>query len=286
MIQMNNYNNDASLRITTTLLYSPRLAERGEPHISTTGSSRISPIYLQTFHLDRLLASARALDWPLAAQKVAQYKENTDFDDLVEQHIKTQASPAESQDQSHRVRVLISKESDLEVESSRITSTLTRSQYNGTFFPFSFSDQIDSGSQQFCEIHVDTAPTVPSLFTTHKTNHRPHYDVSRSRTGITHLPATSAEVLLFNPNGEIMEASLSTVYFLRGGKWITPQGEIGGNIGVTRRWALNQRLCVEGVVTIQSLKQREVIWISNAVRGFIPGMLDLGNGQTLINLIE
>ena len=40
-----------------------------------------------------------------------------------------------------------------------------------------------------------------------------------------------AEILLVNHNGEIMEGSITTPYFLREGEWITPSAKCGGNLG-------------------------------------------------------
>ncbi|RVX75565.1 hypothetical protein B0A52_00918 [Exophiala mesophila] len=160
----------------------------------------------------------------------------------------------------------------------------------------------DPSPESLCQLGVDTQATASTLFTTHKTSYRAPYDTARSRSHSPQLtpttPPTKAEVLLFNPQREITEASFSTVYFFRGGQWITPHASCGGNLGVTRRRALAGGFCVEGVVTLpssgagplQSKKQieetrvggqpwqiqhGEIVWLSNAVRGFFKARVAL-----------
>jgi len=76
------------------------------------------------------------------------------------------------------------------------------------------------------------------------------------------------EVLLFNYGDEIMEGSICTPYFFRGGHWITPNVSCGGNVGTTRRYALEQGLCEDGIIMKDSVKVGEMVVLSNGVRGF------------------
>ncbi|KAK5117018.1 hypothetical protein LTR62_006739 [Meristemomyces frigidus] len=119
-------------------------------------------------------------------------------------------------------------------------------------------------------IRLDNLPTQPTHSTAYKTSDRSSYDRARTSAGITSL-ADKTEVLLFNPQGEIMDASISTPYFFREGKWVTPAAVCGGQQGTTRRWALETGLCVEAVVGKGSLCEGEVVWLSNAVRGYFSG---------------
>jgi 4-amino-4-deoxychorismate lyase len=123
-------------------------------------------------------------------------------------------------------------------------------------------------------VYLDPHSIPPSIFTTHKTTHRPMYDAARKATNINDKSPTEAEVLLQNTNGEIMEASISTPYFYRNG-WITPPLSSGGNAGVTRRLALELDCCVEQVIKASDLQNGEMIWMSNGVRGFWQATLKL-----------
>ena len=105
---------------------------------------------------------------------------------------------------------------------------------------------------------------------------RKEYDVARKhipREAIKKTPLS--EILLVNQRGEVMEASFSTPYFLRGGSWITPAASCGGNIGTTRRWALEKRYCIEGIIDAKSLAHGEMIRLSNGARGFTAATIDL-----------
>lgn len=79
-------------------------------------------------------------------------------------------------------------------------------------------------------LHLDTEPTPPSSFTSLKTTHRPQYTSSRARAlpaeaGLTEQNpsgGTYHEVLMFNSVGEMTEGSTTSLYFFRGGRWVTP----------------------------------------------------------------
>lgn len=83
------------------------------------------------------------------------------------------------------------------------------------------------------------------------------------------------EALLINDAGEIMEGTITTPYFFREDRWVTPAARCGGNLGSTRRWALERELCVEGVVRGKEIRDGEGIWVSNGVRGFGWGKVEL-----------
>ena len=142
----------------------------------------------------------------------------------------------------------------------------------GTLFPLDLND-LFTHLPTF-DVFVSPITTTPSLFTSHKTTNRAQYDQVRSL-----IPATSnhsdeqrstrfAEILLINRNAEIMEGSITTPYFFRAGEWITPRAQCGGNLGTTRRYALEAGLCKEGIVTRESVQRGEKVVLSNGVRGF------------------
>ncbi|OQV02958.1 hypothetical protein CLAIMM_08066 isoform 2 [Cladophialophora immunda] len=190
-----------------------------------------------------------------------------------------------------RVRVLMSRDGQLAVEctvmgADRPLSTLTRAVDMYTSCPFAATVP-GEGEQRGaatppCHVTVDAQPTRTSLFTRHKTTHRAPYDDARARAGSPPLlPTTSPtarEVLLSNAAGQVTEASLSAVYFLRGGAWLTPRSDCGGLQSVTRLYALEAGWCDEGIVPVHEVAEGEVVWLSNAVRGFFPGVVKL-HGQ-------
>lgn len=268
---------DQSFRIITSLLYSSNLSS-GPANL---GVFYVDQVYLFDSHVERLKASAQAFGWSEALDALFEQDPGIVINHAIQNHISRQYGNNDLGNCSYRVRILVSQTGKVDVESSKTMSTAGPSSYNGVFFPSTLSLVHDETVWPMevppCTIYADAELTGPSLFTTHKTTRRNHYDDARARVGISNSPATRAEVLLVNSEGEIMEASLSTPYFLRGGQWITPRSSCGGNIGTTRRWALKRRLCEEGVVRVTDLRDGEEIWISNGVRGFIRGKIRLNN---------
>lgn len=116
-------------------------------------------------------------------------------------------------------------------------------------------------------IVLDTEPTEPAESTMFKTNDRSVYGRSRIDAGIMNF-AQPKEVLLFTPDNMVLDGSICTPYFYRNGQWVTPESSAGGLQGTTRRWALEQKLAVEEMVPVSSLRHGEIIWLSNGVRGF------------------
>lgn len=116
-------------------------------------------------------------------------------------------------------------------------------------------------------VRLDNQQTEISETTMYKTSDRTWYGRARAAAGIMTLTAT-AEVLLYNTDGDILDGSQTTPYFFRGGQWVTPSSASGGQQGTTRRWALEHSLCIEDVVPAASLRNGECIWLSNAVQGF------------------
>lgn len=84
------------------------------------------------------------------------------------------------------------------------------------------------------------------------------------------------EVLIVNDSKEeeVMEGCKFTPYFKRDNKWITPKASCGGNLGTTRRWAVDNGLCELGVVKLSSVKCGEIIVLSNGVKGFQAGIVE------------
>ncbi|RFU30961.1 hypothetical protein B7463_g5371, partial [Scytalidium lignicola] len=122
---------------------------------------------------------------------------------------------------------------------------------------------------------ADMGKTSPSSFTNYKTTRRSMYSESRKRAGIENLAETKEVLMISDKDDAIMEGSITTVFFWRNGKWVTPPTSSGGQIGVVRRWLLEKGLCVEEVVKVDSLVDGEEIWISNAVRGLVWGKVKL-----------
>jgi branched-subunit amino acid aminotransferase/4-amino-4-deoxychorismate lyase len=232
-----------------------------------------SPYYLLRLHQDRLLQAATNFKWVKAVAFLQQ---------PLEQFAETLDTFIPDRSKAWRLRIVVDPEGECAVDVHPATAWPLRCM----FLPTSF-DGLESLSDSFpWRLVVDSAATAPSQFTMYKTTSRDHYDAARKRVGIT-SPTDPVEALLFNPLGEVMEGSITCVYFKRRphhhskqerskAEWITPPLSSGGMISVSRQYALGHGFCVEQVIRVGELVDGEQCLISNGVRGFMPAILDLG----------
>lgn len=209
-----------------------------------------------SFHQSRLLASAKTFGLDTASERLSGTCGQRAIIDAIDKHMSAVKEPHET----HKLTLLVSLIGEITVTSSLVTQPL---------YDFSLpkaSSRLTDNVQ--AKVYISSHATNASFYTLHKTNHRPMYAAARSAAGIEHEAPTSTEVLLYNQEGQITEASLSTVYFLRNNSWITPASQCGGNLGATRALALSRGWCIEGLVGLKEVVPDEIIILSNGVRGF------------------
>ena len=156
-----------------------------------------------------------------------------------------------------------------------------------TLFPASLnSESLQPALSIPYTVTLNKSPTTPDHHTSYKTSNRISYDRARASANIISY-AEPKEVLLYNPSGEVMDGSITTPYFLINDQWITPAKACGGQQGTTRRWALAQGLCKEGVVNASLLQTAQTggqtIWLSNGVRGFFPARIKAHELKDLVS---
>lgn len=224
---------------------------------------------LLPYHRDRLLSAAQAFGWSEVVTFLTGDAGLQRLLSTAEEHLKTISKTPQAHGR-RKIKICVCKNNKFGVESNALVPTGSRSIFSLPVF-------LDKAAplDRLCTVKLDVETTTPSLFTSHKTSKRDEYDRARRKADISHQPPDIAEVLLFNPNQEVMECSLSTPYFFRDGRWVTPPLCSGGNAGVTRKLALESRLCREQVVFVEDLRNGETFWISNGVRGFLPAILSL-----------
>ncbi|PGH14955.1 hypothetical protein AJ80_05718 [Polytolypa hystricis UAMH7299] len=288
-----------NFQITTTIRYDPELSTNTSISIpASCPSPSRSPYYLLSYHRDRLLSAARDFQWDAAIAVLQQQQPNEDAPDaaaaarLANVLNKSIPDPA----QPWKLRVLLNESGNFTVEATPTTPFPSHILLLPSNKSTSFSDlaREDDDTQQPWLLRIDTQPTHPSLFTTHKTTMRDEYTASRERAGIS-SPRDRIEVVIWNPAGEVMEGSITTVYFRRkrrrgqlsssavdekeemdGDEWVTPPLSCGGNAATSRRYALASGMCSEEVVRVEDLVDGEEVWVSNGVRGFMPAIFERG----------
>ncbi|KAK8044682.1 hypothetical protein PG993_004706 [Apiospora rasikravindrae] len=247
-------------KLFTTLRYDPALlAAPGQGFTNLGWNQRPSPFYILDYHRDRMLQAATHWRWE-AAVKLISGEEGLR---RLEEYLRTAASSFS--DVPHRVKVTLGRDGQLDVHGD----------------PFNHGEKVAIRGAEW-QVLVDSKSTEGSEYTHFKTTKRHVYDDARNRVELR--PTDMKEVLLVNAtNGQVMEASLTTPYFWRSGRWVTPpipkdfvQGEgSGGNKGTSRRWALERGLAIEEPTLAADLVDGEECWLSNGARGFMPGRVKL-----------
>ncbi|KAJ5753940.1 uncharacterized protein N7511_008093 [Penicillium nucicola] len=216
-----------------------------------------SPYYLLAYHQDRLIAAARHFQMEKALAWLQQDLKS--FELFLDASIPNRSKP-------WRLRIVVNNNGNCTVDVNPTAAI----DLMGLLIPTLHT----APTVPVWKVYVDTECIVPSGFTTHKTTARDDYTAARLRAGIK-SPAETSEVLLVNPNNEIMEGSITTVYFQRDHMWITPPLSSGGNAGTTRRYAMSRGFCVEQIIRRNELVDGELCWLSNGVRGFMQGQVVL-----------
>lgn len=255
-----------SFQIISSLRYDPALPEAVSSYAEGYPEPLRSPYYLLAYHRARLITAARCFQWNKASEWLQQ--DLTSLERFLDGSIPDRQKP-------WRLRIVLDCNGNSSVD---VNPTAAIDPLN-LLVP-SVRPPTES---PIWRVYVDTQATSPSGFTTHKTTARDDYTAARSRAGIS-SPAETAEVLVVNPAGEIMEGSITTPYFrMRGSSglaWFTPPLSSGGNDGTTRRYALTQGFCMEQTIGRAQLVDGEECWLSNGVRGFIRGVVVLNRSPS------
>ncbi|CAK7565804.1 MAG: Aminodeoxychorismate lyase [Sporothrix epigloea] len=252
-----------------------------------------SPYYMLDFHRDRLLRAATHWGWEHAVAVVSGDAGLARLTEVLNQ------AAVDQKNGPNRCRITLSKDGQIGCEVTEATPTplpgLFPPQFPAPGFmtldPNSAGDAEVSlllqnlrkaAGQTPFEVTVDVDRTSSSQYTHFKTTRRQLYDAARNRAGITG-PELKEVLLVNSSSGVIMDGSISTVYFWRNGRWVTPpvppkygkEGGSGGLDGTTRRWALERKIAVEEEVRVDSLQHGEECWMSNGVRGYVFGIVNL-----------
>jgi branched-subunit amino acid aminotransferase/4-amino-4-deoxychorismate lyase len=175
-----------------------------------------------------------------------------------------------------RYRIAINKEGRMRTEFFEVPPTTLEALFPASLPP----PEKLKGKSKLVSIILDTEETEISPFTYQKTTMRDHYNTARERMAriLTDLDIndhhSDSEIILHSLKGEITEGSVTNVYFWRDG-WVTPPvGPEGGGLpGTARKYAFQRGFCREEKVMKGSIKTGDLVWISNGVRGFSPGMV-------------
>jgi 4-amino-4-deoxychorismate lyase len=244
---------DSGIDLFSSLRYDPLLTDILD-NSEFSQSRTPSPFYMLAYHRDRILQAAEHLNYDQAA-KVLRGGQGLELVlRKLTEIIDTQCpSPL-------RVRILVSPDGTLKVESNPVPVVRKETLYPSRLPPPKEAPQTQvssltggalilgkgdavSGDPPTSDpwvVMADPMKTAPTLYTSYKTTCRDMYNSARERVGIKDMAEKREVLLVSNNHGEIMEGSLTTPYLWRNGKWTTPHVSSGGQIGTTRRWALEK----------------------------------------------
>ena len=111
-------------------------------------------------------------------------------------------------------------------------------------------------SSNFCQAKLcQQEANLEQAFTYFKTTHRPHLTVGEQ------------EIIYHTADGKLLETSIGNLVLKMDGKLYTPPSQLGLLPGIYRQHLLENGQVEEEVLTVEDLKQAEVIYACNAVRG-------------------
>lgn len=241
-----------------------------------------STLYMLDFHRDRMLQAAEFWGWKNAINAISGETGLQRLSGYAESIV----AAAGNEDIPQRIKLVLNEDGSFTHAISPVTPTNLANLFPARIPPPGIEDlptqDGDPSKGHPFKVLVDDKSTNRSEFTHFKTTRRNMYDQARARARIT---ATDAkEVLMVNAmDYSVMEGSVTTPYLWRNNRWVTPPVSngfdrclgSGGQKGTSRRWALERSLAVEEPIKVDSLVHGEECWLSNGVRGFVFGKIDL-----------
>ncbi|POS75536.1 hypothetical protein DHEL01_v206063 [Diaporthe helianthi] len=280
-----------NFQLFTSLRFDPSLLQLGGSQQDGIGWNYTKPsaYYMLDYHRDRMLKAAWNWGWEKAVAAIDGVEGLARLESFV-----TEQLGQDTSGEPRRVKVLLSREGQLGLESSVVPATplanLFPKQLVGPDVDSAAHDQESPLGQLRLSppylVHLDARPTRRSQYTHYKTTKREMYDQARARAGLKPTDATQEVLIVDEATGAVMEGSLTTPYFLRGGRWVTPpvaekysaDHGSGGQDGTTRRWALERGLAIEEEIQSWDVSDGEAVWLSNGVRGFVLGRISKTEG--------
>ncbi|KAA8903034.1 aminotransferase [Sphaerosporella brunnea] len=249
---------DGEFAVFTSLRYDPQLLTCAA-NTAASSLSAPTPFYLLSHHRDRMLSAAEHFSYPPTT--TALLRDLSTFAQRLNQAVDVSGHALID----GQLKPILACEGAFTVEVTPVPAVPIEQ-----LFPNALPSAPASRGPEDWTIVLDEAPTAPSDFTSYKTTARKMYDDARMRAWIQSFKERK-EVLLWNEKHEIMEGSLTSVFVLKGGQWVTAAVGSGGQRGTTRRWALENGLAREGAIVTGDVKKGSWVVVSNGVQGIWGG---------------
>lgn len=235
-------------QLISSLRYDPTLVQVPTAGLRHAGWNwaKASLLYLLDYHRDRMLRAATHFGWDAAVEILSGEAGLRRLRDRI------MASVGEDQRSSMKVRVSITRQGELGISTTPVPGTPFANLFPERLPPPEWAAESKPGSHipskdPVYEILVDDLKATCSEHTHFKTTKRDVYNRARQRAQLG-LHDRKEVLLVSDAEGAVMEASTSTPYFWRGGRWVTPPVSpeyslgtgSGGQAGTSRRWALER----------------------------------------------
>lgn len=254
-------------QVTTTIRYDPGLLASQISLDSFTNKFKcMSDFYLLAFHQDKMMNSAKHLNWPVNVIEL--YSGDRGLQVLFAKLL-LHVHEGHRADGPLQIRLTLKKDGKLEI----ISSPALRP---GLLFPFT---PLDENKGPTLEAWGGLYQRIPVQVRIHEI---PAFArACTTPANFNFEQASSAqERLIVSHYGEILQGEFTTPYFSRDGNWVTPAFSGGPTDSVTRRYALVHGLCKEGIILKSSLRHGDECWLSDDVRGFFRGSILLPSQLT------
>jgi 4-amino-4-deoxychorismate lyase len=227
-----------SLQLFTSMRYDPILLNSSENSRPALNFIYPSPFYMLAYHRDRMVEAAQHFDFDAVT---AALSDGSALHKGLLDRVKTWQTQEGAQDGPLKLRISFDKAGHMTVDFLSISAVPLSTLYPESLDPpnappkqpFKPSPltggalELGSGptlpAPPLWTLRLDTQSTPRTPFTLLKTTQRTVYDASRARA-LPSNPQSSVhvEVILFNTVQEVTEGTLTSLYFFRGGRWVTP----------------------------------------------------------------
>ncbi|GJJ73005.1 hypothetical protein EMPS_05363 [Entomortierella parvispora] len=206
-------------------------------------------VFLEDYHFDRMLSSAKELAPSYALDKEKFLQELIPTPSELSHKLEGAINNG-GKDKRQRLRVLLDFEGDVTIQSSQLPSETKSFAVDGPII-----------------VVLDSEPTLKdNIWLYHKTTQREVYNAARTRQGLGPVGApveanAPFDVLMYNEDNEIMETSIANIAIEvenpETGKleWVTPPAASGLLCGTMRRKLLEEGKIHERVITVEELKR-------------------------------
>jgi 4-amino-4-deoxychorismate lyase len=228
----------------SSLRYDPQLRQAREKGLDYAGWNyeNTSPFSMLNYHRDRILRAAAHWGWQRTVDVLSGAEGLQSLERLALEYV------GSSQTAPLRLRIIIDDQAHISFAKFDTLQLPLENVFPKRLPPPGQNlAENDPKREPHFRLVADDAGTARSEYTHFKTTNRGMYDDARQRAGIEW--GQLKEVLIVNEkDGSVMEGSVTTPYFWRGGRWVTPpvsnkfSREVGsgGQDGTTRRWALER----------------------------------------------